>query len=59
MQIKLTTWNINSVRLRIELVAASSRRSSRTCSACRRSMVDEFPMEDVKRLGFDHVTLTA
>ena len=39
MRLTVTTWNINSVRLRIDRWPGSSRRSARTSCACRRRSV--------------------
>src|SRR5688572_4509944 len=59
MQIKLTTWNINSVRLRINLVAKfiKSVRPDVICLQETKCPDDVFPLKRFKRLGYPHVAL--
>jgi exodeoxyribonuclease III len=59
MQLKLTTWNINSVRLRIDLVARfiKSVRPDILCLQETKCPDDKFPLKRFKRLGYDHVAL--
>jgi len=59
MQIKLTTWNINSVRLRIDLVAKflKSVRPDVLCLQETKCPDDAFPAKRFKRLGYEHIAL--
>ena len=59
MQLKLTTWNINSVRLRIDLVAKFIKavRPDVLCLQEIKCLDDNFPRKRFKRLGYEHVAL--
>jgi exodeoxyribonuclease-3 len=59
MQIKLTTWNINSVRLRIDLVARFIKtvRPDVLCLQETKCPDDRFPLKRFKRLGYEHVAM--
>ena len=59
MLISLTTWNINSVRLRIDLVAKfiKSTRPDVLCLQETKCIDDAFPLKRFKRLGYEHVAL--
>jgi exodeoxyribonuclease-3 len=59
MQISLTTWNINSVRLRIDLVAKfiKQTRPDVLCLQETKCIDDAFPRKRFKRLGYEHVAL--
>jgi exodeoxyribonuclease-3 len=59
MQIKVTTWNINSVRLRIDLVAKfiKAARPDILCLQETKCPDDAFPLKRFKRLGYDSVAL--
>ncbi len=59
MQIKLTTWNVNSVRLRIDLVAKfiKTARPDILCLQETKCPDDRFPLKRFKRLGYEHVAL--
>ena len=59
MQIKLSTWNINSVRLRIDLVARflKSVRPDVLCLQETKCPDDAFPAKRFKRLGYEHIAL--
>ena len=59
VQLKLTTWNINSVRLRIDLVAkfVKAVRPDILCLQETKCPDDAFPRKRFKRLGYDHVAL--
>src|SRR5437868_14356364 len=59
MQLKVTTWNINSVRLRIDLVAKfiKSVRPDVLCLQETKCPDDAFPMKRFKRLGYEHVAI--
>src|SRR5438132_11676342 len=59
MRFSLTTWNINSVRLRINLVAKflKSVRPDVLCLQETKCIDDAFPLKRLKRLGYEHVAL--
>ena len=59
MPLSLTTWNINSVRLRIDLVAKfiKSVRPDVLCLQETKCIDDAFPLKRFKRLGYEHVAL--
>jgi exodeoxyribonuclease-3 len=59
MQLKVTTWNINSVRLRIDLVARFIKavRPDVICLQETKCPDDKFPLKRLKRLGYEHVAL--
>ena len=59
MQLKLTTWNINSVRLRIDLVAKFIKavRPDVLCLQETKCPDDAFPLKRFKRLGYEHIAL--
>jgi exodeoxyribonuclease III len=59
MQIKLSTWNINSVRLRIDLVARflKSVRPDVLCLQETKCPDDAFPAKRFRRLGYEHIAL--
>lgn len=59
MRLTLTTWNINSVRLRIDLVAKFIKavRPDVLCLQETKCVDDAFPMKRFKRLGYEHVAL--
>ena len=59
MPITVTTWNINSVRLRINLVARFIKavRPDVLCLQETKCPDDDFPFKRFKRLGYDHVAL--
>ena len=59
MQLKLTTWNINSVRLRIDLVAKFIKavRPDVLCLQETKCPDDAFPRKRFKRLGYEHIAL--
>jgi exodeoxyribonuclease III len=54
---RIVTWNINSLRLRMELVRRFVQQEQPDVLCLQEIKVDDplFPMEDVKSLGFDHV----
>ena len=54
---RIVTWNINSPRLRMELVRRFVQQEQPDVLCLQEIKVDDplFPMEDVKGLGFDHV----
>ena len=59
MRLSLTSWNINSVRLRIDLVAKflKSARPDVLCLQETKCIDDAFPLKRFRRLGYDHVAL--
>jgi exodeoxyribonuclease III len=59
MLFTLTTWNINSVRLRIDLVARFLKavRPDVLCLQETKSPDDAFPLKRFRRLGYEHVAL--
>src|SRR5436189_3059317 len=59
MPLKITTWNINSVRLRINLVAKFLKavRPDVLCLQETKCIDDAFPLKRFKRLGYEHVAL--
>src|SRR5437764_3570398 len=59
MQFTLTTWNINSVRLRIETVAKFIKavRPDVLCLQETKCPDDKFPRKRFRRLGYEHVAL--
>src|SRR5438445_2393546 len=59
MRLSLTTWNINSVRLRIDLVAKflKSVRPDLLCLQETKCPDDKFPLKRLRRLGYEHVAL--
>src|SRR6202167_157374 len=59
MKLKLTTWNINSVRLRINLVAKFIKavRPDILCLQETKCPDDRFPLKRFKRLGYENVAL--
>lgn len=59
MRLTITTWNINSVRLRIEGVArfVKAVRPDVLCLQETKCPDDKFPIKRFKRLGYEHVAL--
>src|SRR3977135_1218513 len=59
MRFSLTTWNINSVRLRIDLVAKflKAARPDVLCLQETKCIDDAFPRKRFRRLGYEHVAL--
>ena len=59
MRLSLTTWNINSVRLRINLVAKFLKavRPDVLCLQETKCIDDAFPLKRFRRLGYEHVAL--
>src|SRR6478672_1554119 len=59
MRLSLTTWNINSVRLRIDLVARfiKQARPDVLCLQETKCIDDAFPLKRFRRLGYEHVAL--
>jgi exodeoxyribonuclease-3 len=59
MQLSITTWNVNSVRFRIDLVARfiKAARPDVLCLQETKCPDDKFPLKRFKRLGYEHVAL--
>jgi exodeoxyribonuclease III len=59
MKLTITTWNINSVRLRIDLVAKflKDTRPDVICLQETKSPDDKFPLKRFRRLGYTHAAL--
>ncbi len=59
MQLKITTWNVNSVRFRIDLVAKfiKAARPDVLCLQETKCPDDAFPMKRFRRLGYEHVAM--
>src|SRR5215510_10165465 len=59
MPLSLTTWNINSVRLRIDLVARhiKAARPDVICLQETKCPDDAFPLKRFHRLGYTHAAL--
>ena len=59
MRLAITTWNINSVRLRIDLVAKFIKavRPDVLCLQETKCPDDKFPLKRFRRLGYEHITL--
>jgi exodeoxyribonuclease-3 len=59
MQLTVTTWNINSVRLRIDSVAkfVKAVRPDVLCLQETKCPDDKFPRKRFKRLGYEHIAL--
>ncbi len=57
MKLTLATWNINSVRLRMDLVERFVRRHEPDVLCLQETKVEDgkFPTSDVRRLGFEHI----
>jgi len=60
MPLTVTTWNINSVRLRIDLVAKFLKavRPDVICLQETKCPDDKFPLKRFKRLGYEHAALS-
>ncbi len=59
MRLTITSWNINSVRLRLPLLRqyVSAHRPDILCLQETKCPDGEFPMRDIRELGFDHVEI--
>jgi hypothetical protein len=59
--LKVTTWNINSVRLRINLVAKfiKAARPDVLCLQETKCPDDAFPLKRFKRLGYEHIFVSS
>jgi exodeoxyribonuclease III len=59
MRLTVTTWNINSVRLRINSVARfiKAARPDVLCLQETKCPDDRFPLKRFKRLGYEHIAL--
>jgi exodeoxyribonuclease III len=58
-KLTITTWNVNSVRLRIDLVAKfiKTARPDVICLQETKCPDDKFPLKRLRRLGYPHVAL--
>ncbi len=54
---RITTWNINSVRLRIGLLAKLAKEAQPDIICLQETKVEDksFPINDIKKLGYEHV----
>jgi exodeoxyribonuclease III len=59
MRLTVTTWNVNSVRLRMNLVArfVKAARPDILCLQETKCPDDRFPLKRFKRLGYEHIAL--
>jgi exodeoxyribonuclease-3 len=59
MTLKIASWNINSVRFRIEIVAQFLREANPDVLCLQETKVidDDFPADAFRSLGYDHVIL--
>lgn len=59
MKLKITTWNVNSVRFRIDLVSKFIKavRPDILCLQETKCPDDAFPLKRFKRLGYEHIAL--
>jgi exodeoxyribonuclease-3 len=59
LRLTISTWNINSVRLRIDLVAKFIKavRPDVLCLQETKSPDDRFPLKRLRRLGYEHAAL--
>src|SRR5262245_66313281 len=59
MRLTVTTWNINSVRLRIDLVAKFLKavRPDVLCLQEIKCPDDAFPRKRFRRLGYEHIAI--
>jgi exodeoxyribonuclease-3 len=59
VQLKITTWNINSVRLRIGLVARylQERQPDVLCLQETKCRDAEFPLSEFHKLGYEHIAI--
>jgi exodeoxyribonuclease III len=56
-RLKVSTWNINSVRLRMDIVARFVRLEDPDILCLQETKVEDgkFPLNDVRKLGFTHI----
>src|SRR2546429_6573972 len=59
MRLTITTWNINSVRLRLDAVAKfiKAARPDILCLQETKCPDDSFPRKRFRRLGYEHIAL--
>jgi exodeoxyribonuclease-3 len=59
MRFRLATWNINSVRLRLDLVArlVKDQRPDVVCLQEIKCIEDNFPLLELQALGFQHIAV--
>ena len=56
---KLITWNVNSIRIRLELLKhlCEQENPDIICLQEVKAKEEDFPFEAVKALGFEHIAL--
>jgi hypothetical protein len=61
MALRIATWNINSVRIRIPLIKKMMEIASPDIICLQETKVEDphFPLEDLKSLGFSHIYFSA
>ena len=61
MRLNIATWNINSVRLRMPIVAhfLKTHRPDVLCLQETKCRDGEFPLKPLKRLGYKHIAVLA
>lgn len=54
---RIVTWNINSVRLRIDLIEKFTKENNPDILALQETKCpdDKFPLEKIKQMGFEHI----
>ncbi len=59
MDIRIATWNVNSVRLRVDAIArlVESHAPDVLCLQETKVIDDEFPRKSLTRLGFEHIEI--
>ncbi len=57
---RIVTWNINSIRIRLDLIRKTLKSLKPDVLCLQETKVEDthFPLDDVKALGFDHVYYT-
>ena len=56
---KLATWNVNSIRIRMELLKKFTAQENPdvVCIQEVKAKEEDFPFEDVRALGYPHIAL--
>lgn len=56
---KLVTWNVNSIRIRLDLLAqlCQSENPDVICLQEVKAKAEDFPFEEIKAMGFPHIAL--
>ena len=57
--LKLATWNVNSVRIRLSLLTRLSKEEALDviCLQEVKAKEEDFPFDEIKLLGFEHIAL--